>query len=528
MRPYIAITVILCAAVAHAQQGGMSAHEKYQFSKYCFEQNQIDLGIDYIQQAAHEGLDSAQYDLGLIYETYQVADSAYQYIHQASKTHDDALMRLAHYYQIGFGCPANPNKAFEITQQLANKNHGEALHTMASYYYQGEYVPQSKEQGSLYWHRAADAGYLDAQIGLAQYYYVGGDEWGIKKDKIKARHYASLASKQEDPRGKTLMGNFCEKEGEMDEAIKWWKIASDEGDPSAQYSYGRMLITGEGGVTQNAQQAIPLLQSAADNNVVDAIQLLGSLYFEGIGVTKDINKGLKLLEQAANNNNVTAQRLLGEYYLQGREVPQDIELGVYWLEKAVNGGNGEAANTLGLLYTKSDVQKAFEYFQKGHDLGNIISTYNLGLAYADGKGVGQDNAKAFELLKLAADNGFFGGQALLASIYARGIGRKADYAQAVKWAQKTINNERAKKYQGYESNFYDCYYILDYCYRYGLGVTRNVKKANQYKVQADKLKKFASGEIDWEKVLTTFDEQKNQEIIDEYNQQLGKSSDSSQ
>lgn len=521
---YFTITFLLCAFMVKAQSS-MSTLEKYHFSLYCFEQDQIDLGFEYIQQAAQEGLDSAQYDLGCLYEAYQVADSAYRYIHLASATHDDALMRLAHYYIIGFGCAENPRKAFDINRQLADKNYGEALYAMAYYYYQGEFVPKSQEQANLYWHRSADAGYLEAQIGLSQNYYVGEEAWGISQDKSKSRYYANMAANNGDPRGKTYMGNFCAEEGNLNEAIKWWKMASDEGDPEAQCRYGRILLTGKGDVTPNLQQAVDLLQSAADNDIIDAVQTLGIMYFEGIGVAKDVSKGLKMLEQAANGGDITAQCQLGEFYLQGREVPQDLELGTYWLEKAADGGDGDAANMLGLFYTKSDAPKSVEYFQRGYELGDIISTYNLGRAYAYGKGVEQDNDKAFELMKLVADEDFFGGQAFLASMYARGIGRRVDFAQAVKWAQKTINNKDAQNYDNYKSYLYDCYYILDYCYRNGQGVTRNVKKANQYKAQADKYKKYASNEIDWEKVLTTFDEKKNQDMIDEYNKQLEQSSE---
>ena len=516
---FIILFLLFFSFVAKGQNE-WTALDKYYFSIKCFEQNQIDLGIDYLQQAAQEGLDSAQYNLGLIYETYEMPDSAFQLMKRASITHDDALMRLAHYYRVGFGCTVNTQRSFEIIQQLANRNHGEALYTMSACYYQGEFVPKSKEQGIIYWHRSADAGWLDAQIALARNYYLGGEaDWGIKQDKAKAYYYASMAAKQDNPKGKSFMGDYCAEEGKYDDAVKWWKLASDEGEPYAQYKYAKAILTGNGD-SKDIQQAVSLLQYAAENNVIDAVQMLGSMYFNGVGVTKDTSKGLKLLEQAANNGNVTAQSLLGDYYLKGREVPQDLELGTYWLEKAIEGGDGDAANTLGLLYTKSDVVKAVKYFQKGHELGFIVSTYNLGRAYYTGEGVTKDYNKAYDLLKKAADVDFFGAQSFLARMYATGEGRKIDFSQAVKWAHKTINNEAAKQYESYQSEFYTCYSILDYCYRNGLGVTKSIKKANQYKAQADKFKKYASSEIDWEKIITTFDEQKNQEWVDEYNKQI--------
>ena len=80
------------------------------------------------------------------------------------------------------------------------------------------------------------------------------------------------------------------------------------------------------------------------------------------------------MERAAEKDAPHAINALGEVYLGHRDVPQDFAVATSW-------------------------------FLRGAQIGNSASMYNLGVLYARGQGVVQDDIEAFKWLELAADMG---------------------------------------------------------------------------------------------------------------------------
>ena len=65
--------------------------------------------------------------------------------------------------------------------------------------------------------------------------------------------------------------------------------------------------------------------------------------------------------------------------------------------------------------------------------GDATAQFNLGLMYAQGRGVAQDYAAAFNWYRKAADQGSVGAQNNLGVMYEQGKGVVQDYVQAHKW-----------------------------------------------------------------------------------------------
>jgi len=57
--------------------------------------------------------------------------------------------------------------------------------------------------------------------------------------------------------------------------------------------------------------------------------------------------------------------------------------------------------------------------------GDVVAQYNLGMMYADGRGVAQDDAQALTWFRKAADQGNAGAQDKLGFMYVNGRGRGA-------------------------------------------------------------------------------------------------------
>lgn len=107
--------------------------------------------------------------------------------------------------------------------------------------------------------------------------------------------------------------------------------------------------------------------------------------------------------------------------------------------------NVELQFYLGYAYKEiQDYQKAFEWFTKSADLGEIHAQNNLGMMYRDGKGVIQDYAKAYELFTKSANQGLDTAEYNLGVMYYFGMGIKQDETRAFEWYTKSANQGFAK------------------------------------------------------------------------------------
>lgn len=87
-----------------------------------------------------------------------------------------------------------------------------------------------------------------------------------------------------------------------------------------------------------------------------------------------------------------------------------------------------------------DNELAFRLLTQAHDMGHIEATYNLGICYHYGFGIGIDLAKAYELYLKSANGGYGKGMELVGRFYNRGIYVERDRKQAEYWLQKAMNS----------------------------------------------------------------------------------------
>ena len=70
------------------------------------------------------------------------------------------------------------------------------------------------------------------------------------------------------------------------EAVRWYRLAAEQGDASAQLDLGVMYATGEG-VPQDAAEAVRWFRLAAEQGDASAQFNLGVRYDTGEGVPQD-------------------------------------------------------------------------------------------------------------------------------------------------------------------------------------------------------------------------------------------------
>jgi hypothetical protein len=106
-------------------------------------------------------------------------------------------------------------------------------------------------------------------------------------------------------------------------------------------------------------------------------------------------------------------------------------------------GVAAAQYQLGILYAEgkgvapSDVI-AFAWFQRAAEQGLDAAQYNLGVSYAEGLGTRKDDASAAKWFRRAADQGMPYAQLNLGLLYSAGRGVPQDNVEAVKWLELAI------------------------------------------------------------------------------------------
>ena len=85
-------------------------------------------------------------------------------------------------------------------------------------------------------------------------------------------------------------------------------------------------------------------------------------------------------------------------------------------------------------YTRDDYATALRLLRPLAEQGNAAAQFNLGIMYANGRGVPNDDVQAVKWFRLAAEQGYAVAQVNLGVMYANGRGVPKDYVLAYMWA----------------------------------------------------------------------------------------------
>jgi uncharacterized protein len=134
--------------------------------------------------------------------------------------------------------------------------------------------------------------------------------------------------------------------------------------------------------------AIRLFTESAENGLEIAQYNLGVLYFSGRGVSQDFAQAFKWTRMAAEQGHTNAQYNLGTLYYNSLGVRSDVFK--RW--------------PLSLIYRKSDLQQAANWYQLAAESDHGEAQYNLASMYETGEGVELNLVKSYVWARLAQDN----------------------------------------------------------------------------------------------------------------------------
>lgn len=154
------------------------------------------------------------------------------------------------------------------------------------------------------------------------------------------------------------------------EAIKWYRLPAELGDPVAQNNLASILLD------DDHEEAMHWYHKAAEQNFPFAQEVLGDIYSGDMNLPSDSEKkfrndflALKWYHKAAGHGFLIACHRLGEMYAKGQGVEKDEKQALKWYLKAATDNHQDSLEVLaqayleGLLGLPKDPQQA-EYWLK--------------------------------------------------------------------------------------------------------------------------------------------------------------------
>jgi TPR repeat protein len=128
-------------------------------------------------------------------------------------------------------------------------------------------------------------------------------------------------------------------------AMKWYLMAANQGDASAEYNVAWLYDNGDG-VPQDYGQALQWYLKSGNHGDKDAENNLGELYYYGHGVTSDYATAFHWYQLAANQGEENAEFNIGWLYANGQGVTEDDNLARMWMARSAAQGKQDAINWL--------------------------------------------------------------------------------------------------------------------------------------------------------------------------------------
>ncbi|MBO4464175.1 MAG: SEL1-like repeat protein [Prevotella sp.] len=316
-----AVAALLFIIFSKKTDPGQDPYLLYKQAMVYFDQNEYDKAFPLMLEAAEAGCDSAQYEVGYLYNR-------------------------------GWGTEKDYDKALEWYRKAAEAGLASAQNDLGVMYIFGNGVTENKEEAVRWFQKSADQGEPRAQINLALRYAAGD---GTVRDTIYAKQLFKAA-------------------------IQQFRVEAESGDAESQLQLAHLYYYGGWDVAVDRHEAAKWAIKAANNNNPDAWEMLGYLYYYGEGVPQNNSEAAKWYRKASELGFVNSQAILGNLLLVGfDEIPQNVTEGVKWLKSAAEQGDLYSQFRLGFLYENGgdsvllDRNEAAKWYRMAADQGDTVA-----------------------------------------------------------------------------------------------------------------------------------------------------------
>lgn len=197
------------------------------------------------------------------------------------------------------------------------------------------------------WRRSAEAGDARAQYELGGC-YENGEGAGI--DRTESVRWYRMSAQGGYAPAQFIMGYFCQEDFRLEhdsgEIIRWYRQAAAQGYAKAQYNLGYYYARGQFevfrslpggarassmiGIPKNPVEAVKWYRMAAEQGHVTAQYVMGKIYHSGDGVPQNPAEAVKWYRKSAEQGHPTSQFNLGVMYFHGRGTDKDFVESARW------------------------------------------------------------------------------------------------------------------------------------------------------------------------------------------------------
>ncbi len=190
------------------------------------------------------------------------------------------------------------------------------------------------------------------------------------------------------------------------QAVKFYKLACDQGSAHGCVGLAAMYDAGSGGLEASADKAFALNRKACDDGNANGCANLGVAYQKGNGVAKDSAKAQKLFKVGCDAGDGNACFNAGLSYQKGFAGPPDMPKAVSFYQLACDGGDVRACSNLGIIYKEGsggipkNPAKSMSLYRRTCESQESkwagVGCHNLAELYKEGVGVPKNKDKAIE------------------------------------------------------------------------------------------------------------------------------------
>jgi uncharacterized protein len=366
-----------------------------------------------------------------------------------------AQFYLGFLHDMGLGVPENDKKALKWYKLNAEQGDPRGQLFTGLIYDFGHGVSQDYQKAIKWYQLAAEQGYKQAKINIYKLAKKNSPEAlkillnDIENGSDKAQVYLAemlkvkLVTSQDNQKisnqersriaeeeeyvqvGKTML--YLVKLNKSKENSIQDKFSIAEGlMTKAQYRLGLMYAEGKG-VREGKNRELQWYKAAEYSAKINKYNL----------AKNNVLQALQDLKSDAEKNVVEAQFILATMYTNGRGVPQDNKEAFRWFYRiAKEKGAALAIEEEQLVsdnFKKKNIPQQLKFLTIDAENGIAKAQYELGIAYAHGHIVKQDNEQAAKWYRLAAEQGNSKAQYNLGVMYVKGLGVLTSEDEAMKW-----------------------------------------------------------------------------------------------
>lgn len=396
------------------------------YDAYCEKYDETIANIKYIEFLRMLAAEQNPFAMVRLFDAYteesivpRDENTAMYYLNQAvSMNCPRAITTLASIYAMGTisSIGEDEQKARDLTDKATQMNDEWALYILAHGYNYGSYgYPQDVNKAKEYYERCIELGEMFYSDALSELGLELVDSKNSFFDSERGINLLSKASELGDDSATNYLGYMYEMglyvTTDTNKAIEYYKLAAENDYPSSQYRLGRLLIDGLFGAPKDEKMAIDLFERAIQQGNLNAMEDLGICAYEGKGMPIDKNRARMLFEKCARKGLPQSQYDFALMNYLGEGGPANYKAAEYWYKKVIESDIDvlvkDAKWDLALMYSNNtqEYEKAFPLWTEFAKNGNADAQYNLGLFYAKGWAVPQDDNIAKYWIGEAAKQG---------------------------------------------------------------------------------------------------------------------------